>query len=372
MAQLNPSDSIFSHKSKGALRRTLFFALLIGTFGAANAEFEFSTNSLVLSGPQPIGEFGKDWSAPLQSETDSFGYIELSIAYTHESTYWRFSRVRSIHAQPTSDTTRFYHAEKNNTPLVAGERYQLGLSLQQIDYSRLSAGRHFTFNHGKTDWRVDLGVLAGHQFIDGNLTGEAIAIDSQDYDFSFAIDYQYSDDPLFERPMNESVRGLGLAVDVALEHDLSEYASLYLDINNVLSGLWWGQAGSTNGAASSERKTRDSNGFVTFDPIFRGRETNRDFVSKLPLLAQVKLVRRIGPTYEIQFQAHHTPTINWFALGAGRRIGAFKLSGEWIPSQAAFGLALSGRNLELRFVTDDLVVDDAHHVQINAKYGFVF
>lgn len=372
MARLNRSKHNSVYSKKGVLRRTLFFALLAVSCGSASASIEISSNTIAISGPQPIGEFGKEWASSLHPETDSFGQTEIAIDYVHKSTHWRFSRTRLIHSQPSSDTTRFYHAEKNNTPLVAGERFDLDLAIQQVDYSRLSAGKHFSFNQGKSNWRVNVGFLLGHEFLDGKLNGEAVAIDDKDYDFDFAIDYQYTDDPLFERPIDDPIRGFGLSVDISLEQQLSDYAALHININNVLSGLWWSDAGQTVGAASSDRKNRDSEGFVTFDPVFRGRESNGDFVHALPVLAKATLVRQIGERSHLQFQTQHTPAATWFALGTGRRIGAFTLSGEWIPAQGALGIAVSSKNFALRFVSDNLILDDAHHLEINAHYGFVF
>lgn len=356
---------------KGALRRALFFSLFFS--GASWAAEPFlQLQGMGYSGPQPLYEYSRDWQAPLETKTNAFINLRLlsGAHYGNRSVALGYRSANIVLAH--EDTVALYHADKNDTPLTIGRQYQLDLEVNSVDLWELYGAQRFSWRDGATRLQLGASLLFADRSLKGEFNGLAVAVAANDYDFNFTVDYRYTRDPLFDRPMPSNIYGYGVSFDVDFQHQLSPGSDLYLQVNNLLSALYWDDLGQTTGTANSDTKRFDSNGYVQFDPAFRGRESTKSYVQRLPWQYRLAYQRQLNERYALELalvenEAEALPSVMFEqATGKGR------LGYIWYPKQVALGLQYQSERLQLRYAADAIKPKEAHLLDFRIAYVWSF
>ncbi|MCP4179256.1 MAG: hypothetical protein GY756_15965, partial [bacterium] len=107
--------------------------------------------------------------------------------------------------------------------------------------------------------------------INGELHGKATMLAPNDYDYEASVNYQYTNDPLFGRLVEEPT-GHGFSIDIDIDFQFTAEWSAQLQITDLMGQIYWQDLPYTVAVANSDRKEFDDEGYVHINPALSGKE----------------------------------------------------------------------------------------------------
>ena len=350
---------------KNTLSLCGLFILVLGGH-SVQAEGTFTNADLFwYSEPVSIDSMLNDWKGPFHGGTSALTHNFAEFGFNAGA--WQVSLLSryDYEMEFSSDTAELYYRANNKLPLTVGRTYRIDLAARNTVSDGIKFSRPFyPFNNLQVN--IGISYLKGRRLVDGALRGNAKAISANDYDFSFLVDYYYSQDKLFDRQVL-SPDGDGYSVDLDLQWQVSEQLRTGLSFKDLLARIYWKDTPYTTATAVSDTKTYDTDGYVIYKPKISGIEGNRDFTQILP--------RRISAQLDYQYQhdvslaaiADYTPVRTFYRLG----IGALQTtSGDWrflyYVNEGAINVGYTAHHWNMSVTTDRFQFDRAR------TFGFMF
>lgn len=178
----------------------------------------------------------------------------------------------------SESTAEVYGLVKNKKDLPPGRQFGVDLKAAIFHAQGIRISLNNSFFNNKLQLTTGLSYLESDYYIDGNLTGKVTAVGKKDYDYNARVNYYYTDDILFDRPLG-GTKGRGFTLDVKAEMELLSNWRTSFKITDLVSRIYWDDLPFTNAVATSDRKKYDSKGYVHIDPLLSGTESNKHRVT---------------------------------------------------------------------------------------------
>ncbi len=297
----------------------VFYLLTMAASAAAAAEgFYLHQDSFADSEALPLSTVFVGWNVPRQAGRVSQAYNWTEAGWTSDDMSYGLLYRLDIRMSYHPDTIDLLHQTKLRENLPVGRHYTLQLKMNQYTARGFRIARRHEFNNF-FKLEAGLSLLKSRQLISGDLSGQAMAVAAKDYDFSFDVDYFYSRDALFDRPLRRDPQALGYALDLNLQWRPHPRSWISLEVRDALGYLFWQRAPHTVAQASSEVKSTDDQGYTRFDPVLSGIESFDYY--RQPLNRRVLLRWQLQwQDVKLTHQLLHTQDKDYFAYGASHSL----------------------------------------------------
>jgi hypothetical protein len=386
MERLKSSDSDAGTIKKGGILNTAFFspvpksAVLLLMIPAAAAVLNveasapgvyFTADGFAYSETKSIKSIiDNNWDVALQPGDVSFSVDRAEAGVSLGRWQLGYIKRYDYYFEYSPETAEGIYDVKNKVPLVPGEQYDLFLAANTL----VSDGLRITFNQEFSQsfsYGVSISYLRGERFTNGSLNGQAEAITDNEYDFSFDVDYFYSQDRLFDRVVDPP-RGRGYAVDLVFDWQAVRNLKLGFQAYDILTRMYWDDAPRTIATATSDTKEYDENGYVIYNPVVSGLETSQDYVQKIPrkifLSADYSIARYV---FDMAYRDYEIKS--FYIAGVGLNISdTSKIGLSCNLTASACGIDYYNNWFKFRLMTDDLDLQDALALELLLSLSFTF
>ena len=271
----------------------------------------------------------------------------------------------------SEDTAEFYYLINNKKPLPTGRMFDLSLDAKHTHSEGVRLSYLYQLNK-KTNITLGLSYLRGVWMTEGNAQGQGVALAENDYDFEFNVDYYYSEDLILERRV-DAPSGDGYSIDFALDWTVVNNLNLNLRIIDLLGRIYWDYAPFTTATATSDVKEYDDDGYLIYQPVLSGYETNADFTQVLQPQIKALLNYRWTPrlSAEAAIQSYHVA--DFYQLGLRYYFGTTSsISTRYTFDTHAISIAYNMRYFNIMLISDALDFIEAHTLGLSLNAGFHF
>ncbi len=301
----------------GRQQAALLFLFLLPFASAFSDEIVPYTkfNSFVYSEAVSISDFIDDWQGDYQGGNIALVNSKLEVGVKYSGLQLSLFKKYNYELKFSKDTAEFYYQTQNKKPLDIGRTYQLNIEPHQIYSEGARLGYQHYFSNKRLSLQFGVSYLQGKKLTTGKLYGTANANSDKDYDFLFNVDdYFYSEDRLFERPIEYVPEGHGYSFDATLNWRITPKLFTQIELTDLAGRIYWENAPYTTAAAASDTKQYDDEGYLTYKPVLSGVESNRDFTQKLPLYGQFQLGYQLS-SINLIVKTDHTAIKNFTSFG---------------------------------------------------------
>jgi hypothetical protein len=258
-----PSDSVNNNKPAEKLR--LFTSVHSITY-AENISIDAWMDDLHTNDTSP-GEsaFTRNFSEW------GFAYGQMSFAgFVRQDYYLHFSQ----------DTFDIVYQDKNNIPFDANRRYEIFLDVSHVQIHGAKVG--YDFSPLKTlQTRIEVNFFDAEEVLFGRLDGY-LGTTGGKIKGDLALDYNYTEDVVLDRPLTPPASGRGQSVDVELWWQPIEKLKAHFLAEDLYSQIKWSQTPFTQATITTVRTVTDSSGAVRRAPTISGREYFRQVKQQIP------------------------------------------------------------------------------------------
>lgn len=331
----------------------------------------FKTFSFSHSEPIAINSLINNWDTTYYKNGDkALSLNQIELGFKHKQ--WD---VSILHRQDyllsfSPDTADFIYRIENKLPLNEEKTYNLKLKANNFAASGLKLA--YQQQLSRFSWQASLSYLQAHELTDGHLQGYATNSGDNDYDFNFNIDYYYDRDVFFDRQIEQSVLGHGYALDLIIESQLSDSWHARLETKDLLAQIYWQDTPRTQAIGSSATKRYDDDGYVIFDPVASGLESNKDHIQTLSTKASVEATYQLNENQSWLFHYNHYAIKNFYGLSHQYRQGKSLYQIGYDLSAKAWKLAYQSDLIQLGLISDKLDWQKARTFGINLNMSYRF
>ena len=346
----------------------VFFLSTYSTSVSCN-EFSpyFSFDSFTYSETVSISDSLNNWEGDTFNKGKrqwTWNRVEAGIQYNHWSIGYLY-RV-DYDLRFTEDLSELYWLTENREDLPTGKTFDIALSANAFK----ARGYRFAYRNtlaNNISFSVGLSYLSAYYMIEGDIWGDATALAENDYEFNLDLDYQYTEDTLFDREV-EKPKGEGLTLDASIAFHPSPKDHVQIQVSDLYGVISWKDAPFTVGASTSDRKHFDENGYAVIDPLISGREgIIKTFKQRLDprwfLGYQHDLTERVG----VQLKARHQYGHALHAIGATySKLGAWAVD-YWVENKL-IELSWARGSLRTSIGLDNLKKNQAKQFWVSFAY----
>lgn len=297
-------------------RLILSLLLMFPAYVGANEYRPYmAVQSIFYSEPVAIKSMMDEWQGPFKRGNKAFTYnkVEAGVRWGN----WQLGVLKRVDYQLefSPGTAELVYRIENRLPLEVGREYELRIKALH-NYSQ---GLRLAYQH-KLSSRINVGVAAsylkGKALTDGAIQGHARVLGEKDYDFQFDADYFYSRDVLFERDVT-SPNGDGYSLGFSVDWQPNKFFTARLDIIDLVGRMFWDNAPFTVAEASSDTRTFDEEGYVRYEPVISGLESNRNFTQILPRKIFVATRYQLSSGIDLLAELQDYKIARFTSIGAG-------------------------------------------------------
>ena len=299
----------------------------------------------------------------------TWNWVELGVQYQH----WAVGVLQryDYDLRFAKQTAEFYWLVANKKDLPAGKQYDLDLQVNALH----SSGIRFSYFDRLNDsfnYRVGLAYLEANYMLDGQITGNATADSdsSLDYDFQAEVDYHYIEDDLFDRIVDKP-KGKGVALDFEFNYQITPETHWHFQVRDLFARLYWRNSPYTQGAATSDRKEYDEDGYVSFNPVLTGYEGISDtYVQRLEPRWYSKINHQLSADYAAVLQLRYQYEHALFSLGGNYKVSdGHHLGLSYWPVNQTLELHWDHRKVKLAVAADAFKSSEARSFWLSFSYG---
>ncbi len=331
-------------------------------------KFYFKQDTFIDSQALPIEFVYKKWDAPYQAGTLTQGFVRAESGYIDGNQSIGIIYRFDIQAKYTAETITWLHQLKNKTPLSENKEYDIFLDIKHFR----AWGIIFDYVFKPTPTLTvtpSLSILRAHYLTDGILQGNAVAINKKDYDFDLNVDYYYSKDELFDRRVTPPT-GWGFSFDLDLQAKPIDNLAIKLKVYDLFGYLFWNSTPRTVAQADSSIKNYDLNGYLNFEPVLTGKESNEGFAQKLTprvILQSEYIINRLMLNQQIMF----TALKNYYFFDTGFLV----TKSQWLiigteTTTNTLKLAYKTNTFKIEVLTDSLNTQKIHTLAVNLSLSY--
>ncbi len=297
----------------------------------------------------------------------TWNWFEVGVRYKH----WGVGLLQryDYDLRFSQETAEFFWLTKNKRELPTGRKYSLDLQANAIH----STGLRISFTDSLTDsfnYNFGLSYLQASYTLNGQIEGDATAINDSDYDFQGVVDYAYTEDPLFDRQV-KAPEGKGFSIDFMFDYQVTQKVHWQLQVRDLLARLYWENSPYTQGRATSERKEYDENGYVSIDPLLKGYEGIKDvYVQKLQPRWYSKVDYGVSDSNALVAQLRYQYEHALYALGVDHKIADnHHLGLHYWPINQTVEINWDYHTVQVAIGTDAFSTSDMKTFWLSLSYG---
>jgi hypothetical protein len=286
---------------------------------------------------------------------------QLSLSYLQRYDYdLRFS----------GDTAFIQGLTKNKINLPVGQTYDLFIETHFFKARGIRTACQVSFfNNFQTT--IGFSYLEADYLMEGKLEGQLTVISGKDYNYQANVNYQYSEDVLFDRQIDTPPRGRGFSLDLDTRFEFSKW-NARLRITDLFARIFWKNLPYTVAIAGSNNKNYDSDGYVEIIPALTGYEKNHEhYTQKISPRWLVDLNYCPGAVSSFFLEAHSQYDFLLLALGSSITSNHGTFSLKLYPKQRGIGLGYNKNNFSFNLISDSLKKDEIKLFALNISYGFI-
>ena len=315
------------------------------------ADFYTEINLFAYSGPVSIHSAINDWVGDYNGGDNALTHNHAEVGVSRGD--WKFGLVRRYDYEIEVDdaTAEFVHRVKNKKALQFGKVYPLNFKVRHTSSDGFRVRYRF-INNQELSLTAGLSLLRGLWLTEGQVSGQAIANSDKDYTFSFDVDYYYSEDQLFERKV-DAPSGYGFSTDLAIKYRPQESILLTVDVVDLLGLIYWLDTPRTVAQANSDTKTFGEDGYVVYQPLVSGRETNEDYGQRLATtisflsVVEINRLQMLAKLYKTRLEGLYEWGFGYTAGGVASRI-------YYAPQNYALRLEFAATSWQFSLIADTL------------------
>ncbi len=373
MARLKSFSRIAVPQKKGRIFRP-FFYLLAWCFHSAAADdgstrVQFAFDSTSYSETTSLVSIAGDWNDPVNPGNQAWSYSRMSLGYQNGPYSLQWIARDDSDYRFDNETASFVYLTRNQLPLTAGQSFRLQIKPDRLSSHGLRLGYRHTFD-APLQLSLFASLLQPDRFLHGNLQGQAIALDSNDYDFSFASDLRYDRDPLYDS-LSRPLSGQGYALDILGSYAINTRWNIDFQWLDAISAIDIRQATRTRALASSQIKQYDDNGYLTYDPVVSGQDSTVDVRYRYSPQIHLSLQHRFA-NFVVRLQHHRVFGQSYQTLQADQIWSDGVLRWSVIPQFSALGIRYQTASYSVGLETDRLNWRQARYLSIHTRYFWRF
>ncbi len=355
--------------------RLTFGIISILTANAAHASDGLSAyteiNSFSYSEPVSVNAQINKWDDHLHADARrafTYNRVEAGVKHArgwHIGAIWRYDYRLSF----SPDTAQVYHSSENDIALEKSRTYNLNLEVEHFRAHGVTLGH--VFRWPKLIIAPSVSLLRADELMDGSLRGLMTVDADGEYSASAKVDYYYSEDALFDRPLTSSPEGWGYGVDLSLAWTPIANTEITLAIQDLFATIYWDRAPYTRASVLTEAKRSDENGFLSFEPVLSGTESFADYSQRLPNRHTLTIKRQLNDYFHInasRWDSHQT-VIHTLGMGLGH-ITRRALEVQHGLEPGYWTLTYTDKRIQLSLSADALPFSSAHVLGANLRIHF--
>lgn len=352
--------------------------LLIATFACIPSNLAASENykpyvdfdAFLFSESVALREFSNNWQGDYQAGGENqIGSLWMeSGAKTKQ---WNIGLLyREEHQlEHSSDTADLYYALENNQPLESGRVYKLALEAQRFRAKGLRVARNLKPKEN-LNLNIGVSVFQASKLIDGGITGNAATNTDRDYDYNLDVDYSYDTDVLFDRPGTKEPTGLGVALDVSFDWQVTPRLNMAGHIKDFPGLIHWKDAPFTDVSASSDVKTFDEEGFVQIQPALSGIEGYDNLSQKLDPNGTLNFTYKLKQeNTSFLLNSRHYKNYSLVGLGGEKKVGTMGLGALYWPKTHTLQAFYKTDHYSYSLALDSLDIEEVRTLWLGFKYN---
>lgn len=308
-----------------------------------------------------------DWEGPLSAGERHYE-SQWYEAGVHNGSIGVGAFIRSdLYIKYSEETAEFINSVVNGGDLSSSRTYEIDMEA----YGMKSTGARFFIRpdlHENFNAEIGLSIMRANYLLAGTLSGYADAINDDSYSYALDVDYLYSEDELFEREVG-SVIGYGLTVDVSTQMRLTPKLIWATQVRDLFGAIYWPEAPNTIAQANSNRVTISDAGYVEWDPLVSGLETNEDYLQSLIARVNSTLIYRPG-SWQVGLGGQYWNGDLLMKLGAGRQFGNVELETWYWLDDNGFEISGHYRKLSVGLSSDGIWPDDIKTLRAFLNYNY--
>lgn len=266
------------------LRYSVFICLFFSIhLSALEIEPFFELHSLSYSEASAVYQMAKDrWKdAPSSRGKHAFTRNRLNSGLRLGWFSLAYHQRQDLAFEFTADTAELIYYKKRKLVVPQGRHYDLKLKAKQLNADGARIGMHLP------EWKNMqitgfIYALQGREIQQGRVEGVFSETQGNQtvngYYGIGNIHYVYHKDKLLSHQISRP-KGEGYAVDVHFNWHYQQY-SVHAFIEDALFQMKWRDAGFTDGELSSDNQSVDSNGFVKYSALLKGRRGYKEIKQK--------------------------------------------------------------------------------------------
>jgi hypothetical protein len=212
------------------------------------------------------------WHGDYQSGTTIFttNRADISISKGH----WLFglSTRFDYFGSFSKDTGRLFYLDKNNIDQPDNQYLNIYLGVEHA----ASHGVFIEYNNAfkNVEYAVRLNYWKSETVLSGVIDGVIQTTTNKNYKGQLAFDYNYDEDPLFDRLNNVPVEATGYSIDIDVFWHINDVFDVSLKLKDISHRLEWDNVNYTK--ATLDRTQGKDSGMGSF----KGVENNVDYVQR--------------------------------------------------------------------------------------------
>jgi len=313
-----------------------------------------------------------DWKQAPASES-SVGFTQNEVGLSTQWQNFSFSIAHRLDyfVFTNSDTAQAFYLERTEQPLTTQDSYQADLKLHHQSSNGMRLGYQWQFQQFTTT--INLGYWQINASRESSITGEVFGDDKNNITGIADVQEFYSDKNFLKRGNSGSwdIDGSGITLDLAMTWQASENIEVNLDIKDLYSQFKMKNLGYSQGRVDTEGTFINSLGGKSYLPLYRGKETTRNYEFELP--EQVNLIAQYQSediAYIARFKRQGE--VNFYYAGIGFDFEHSNLKLLLDLEHLSPELEYTNSWFAVRFAIDDIDIDKAMQFSLGLSGQYIF
>ena len=200
-------------------------------------------------------------------------FARVSVGYHKKNYDIGFFAQEDYLLLTNKDTAEFAYQLLNHE-VLENKKYNVRIRLKGFETKGIYFNKIFVLNNLKLLLGNDLYAVTFMQ--DGKVSGYGIILDENNYDYYAHADYFYTRNLLYKRKVYYKY-GYGYNMHFGLKYKKDDFIFRLL-INNLFSYIKIKNTPYSNVYLNSKHKHYDKNGYITYSPLFYGKEYYKDYI----------------------------------------------------------------------------------------------
>ena len=320
------------------------------------------------SEPEPLMDTLDEWGESFDEGERQWLLSEFEIGYRLNNGLSIAAFQRGLASTRINEQAAQYYGRIERNEPLADANVPIELTVSGFTGQGVQLG----YTHSQDRWSatIDMSVFETQYLMDGGLSGTLTTSADGSYHIAADVDYRYYRDSLFNRPNIDRPTGVGHALDLQLDYQVTDRWQLSMQAEDLLASIKWDRAPYTVASANSQRQIYDNEGFVSFNPLFEGNEGYRNNYRQ-DLDPRYRLSSELQSGYWVlKTHLEHQFGTLVPVLGVARR---WQSGGEWELSydveRRTLGVGISNNRWAATFSTDTAKLDEAKSLYLSLTYS---